>query len=98
MTQSLLGRIHLQVEDRHGTLYVSSKDLPGLFLWGNDPEDVLAKVKPTIRQLFRLNEHVDVSVIEAPTSKEARWSGLDVMANVFEVYRADSGAKNSKNG
>jgi hypothetical protein len=67
-------------------------------LWGNDPEDVLAKVKPTIRQLFRLNDHVDVSVTEAPTSKEARWSGLDVMENVFEVYRADSGAKNSKNG
>ncbi len=38
--------VRLRVENKNGRIYISSDDVPGLFLWGKDPKDVLKSVVP----------------------------------------------------
>ena len=98
VAERLVGRVNLQMENRGDTFYVSSSDLPGLFLWGKDVDAVLGKVKPTIRELFRLNRELDVSVQEAPGEWQQGWSGRDHVASSFEVYAVRSGVQPTRHG
>ena len=51
-----------------GKMFVSSKDVPGLYLWGTDPEAVFADVIPIVKDLYRENRHLDVDVVQEPSS------------------------------
>lgn len=57
--------IELIIENRAGYIYVSSKDVPGLHLWGDDAQKVCKKIIPAIKMLFRLNRGLDVEVVPA---------------------------------
>ena len=98
VAERLVGRVNLQMENRGDTFYVSSSDLPGLFLWGKDVDAVLGKVKPTIRELFRLNRELDVSVQETPAERQRGWSGLEHAARSFEVYAVHRGVQPTRHG
>jgi predicted RNase H-like HicB family nuclease len=62
--------IELTVEQRAGYTYVSSKDVPGLHLWGDDEEKVFRNIAPAIKILFKRNRGLDVEVVPASDPKE----------------------------
>lgn len=78
--------IHLEQVVRDGVLYLSSKDLPGLWLWGKDREQVFNNVVPTIAKLFELNEGRTVEIKEPCQKAKNRWFSRDRVCDTFEVY------------
>ena len=62
--------LSIRAEWRDGTLYLSSDDVPGLFLSGDDQEAVMHDLIPAIKALFKMNRGVDVDVYPvAPSSQ-----------------------------
>ncbi len=84
--------IHLERQTKDGVLYLSSKDLPGLWLWGKDPERVFESVVPTITKLYELNEGLAVDVRESCQrgGLVSRWFGRDRACDTFEIYYIDN--------
>jgi hypothetical protein len=88
--------IHINQSIRDGVLYLSSDDLPGLWLWGKDHEQVFRGIIPTIAKLYELNEGRTVEIKEAPiVEATARWFGRTRICDTFEVY--DVNNKQSEN-
>ena len=57
--------IEICIEDKGSHLYASSKDVPGLYLAGQTPEELLEKIIPAVKLLFKLNRDIDVEVLPA---------------------------------
>lgn len=89
--------VRLNVEDRAGVLYVSSNDVPGLWLWGSDPDEVFASVIPTIRDLYQCNLGLIVRVEEAQPSRQG-WFGQDGMCDELEVYYVAEASHRHRDG
>lgn len=58
---------------RDGTIYISSDDMPGLWLWGRDHDQVFRSIGPTIEELYRYNKCQKVKAREVPLSQLTRW-------------------------
>lgn len=56
--------VQVKIAYRGRRYYVSSDDLPGLWLWGDDLDELLGDVGPTITDLYKYNRGVDVEVVE----------------------------------
>lgn len=69
-SNTALAVIELRIENRSGYIYVSSEDVPGLHLWGDDAKKVCQKIIPAIKLLFRLNRGLDVEVVPAASPNE----------------------------
>lgn len=84
--------IHLKREMRDGVLYISSDDLPGLWLWGNDPEAVFSNVMPTITKLYMYNNDINVEIKEIHNKKKGifNWFVHDQICDTFGVYSIKS--------
>lgn len=65
--------VRIKIEHRAGSIYVSSDDVPGLWLWGKDPDQVLNNVAPAIKALYKHNRGIEVEVEEVPVSRVVRW-------------------------
>ncbi len=79
--------IRLKIEHHEGTIYISSDDLPGLWLWGSDPKEVFDSIAPSIKSLYKLNEGLEVEVKEAKRSKLNRWLFTRLFRGKREVDR-----------
>lgn len=99
MQDNLIATIRLDQESSGGVLYISSKDLPGLWIWGPDPEQVFKDVIPTITKLYQYNDSLEVEIKEV-CSKSIfdRWFGGDKMCDTFEVYSKASIGKDVSHG
>ena len=64
--------IRITIENRDGCLYISSKDVPGLWLWGKDPEIVVRNIVPAIKTLYRDNRGLEVEVRDVPVSRTSK--------------------------
>ena len=74
MSEKPLTTICIKIQTRHdGTVYISSDDMPGLWLWGKNHDLVFRSIAPTIEELYRLNEGRTIKVREAPLSQLTRW-------------------------
>jgi hypothetical protein len=74
MSEKPLTTICIKIQTRRdGTVYISSDDMPGLWLWGKDHDLIFRSIAPTIEELYRLNEGRAVKVREAPLSQLTRW-------------------------
>lgn len=62
--------IELVIENRAGYIYISSVDVPGLHIWGDDPKKLCKKIVPAIKLLFKLNRGLDVEVLPASKPEE----------------------------
>lgn len=94
-----IATIHLDRKNTDGVLYLSSKDLPGLWLWGQDPEQVFKDVKPTIEKLYQYNEGLAVEIKEVCQSNIlTRWFSGDKECDTFEVYYKASISKDVSDG
>lgn len=75
--------VRIKVECRSGRFYVSSDDVPGLWLWGSDFEELMEDIAPTIKDLYKFNRGMDVEVKEGMVSKFAGW----ILIRLFRVSR-----------
>ncbi len=73
MAEQSMETVRIKIEHRAGSIYVSSDDVPGLWLWGKDPDQVLNNVAPAIKALYKHNHGIEVEVEEVPASRVARW-------------------------
>lgn len=74
MPERPLATIRIKIQTRRdGTVYISSDDIPGLWLWGRDHDQVFRSIAPTIEELYRCNKGRTVKVREAPLSQSTRW-------------------------
>lgn len=78
--------VTIEVQSKEYGIYVTSDDVPGLYLWGHDPEVVFADVAPTIQSLYLHNQrrHVSVRAVEPGVS--------DTEPRQFQVYDEESQA------
>ena len=89
MPMKPLATIHIKIDTRaDGTLYISSDDMPGLWLWGKDHDLVYRSIIPTIEELYKDGQGQTVKAKEAPRSKPERWYGQDKISDTFEIYPA----------
>jgi hypothetical protein len=87
MSEKPLATIHIKIQSRSdGTVYISSDDMPGLWLWGKDHDQVFRSIIPTIEELYRLNEGQAVKAREAPPSRFARWFAQEKINDKYEIY------------
>ena len=58
--------VRIKISKRDGRFYISSDDVPGLWLWGNDLARLLKNIAPAIQYLYKYNRGIEVEV-EGPT-------------------------------
>ena len=83
-----LETVRIKIEHRVGGVYISSTDVPGLWLWGEDVEQVFKNIIPAIRVLYKYNRNLDVEVKEAPIPKMLRWLKAEWQNEKYEIYSA----------
>lgn len=81
-----VGVISVQREYRDGAWILTSENLPGLFLAGDDLKAIRADIPAAIKLLYSLNYAMDVNVCVAgepenatkkqPTSGSERWAAI----------------------
>lgn len=80
--------IHINIDNKDGTIYISSDDVPGLWLWGKDAGEVFDSVIPTVKALYEYNQNIIVEIKEAPDrTREERWSGQDKVCQTYQVFK-----------
>lgn len=77
--------VRIEIEQRDGHIYISSRDVPGLYLWGDDPEEIVKSVIPAIKSLFRYNKGLEVDVSPGGRTPQQRWSGIERVPTDFVV-------------
>lgn len=74
MPGKLLATIRIKIQPRRdGTVYISSDDMPGLWLWGKNHNQVFRSIGPTIEELYRRNKGRTVKARVTPRSQLTRW-------------------------
>jgi len=82
-----LATVHIKIDTRaDGTVYISSDDMPGLWLWGKNQDRLFQSIIPTIEELYKLSQGEAVKVQEAPRSKLSRWFAQDRINDTYEIY------------
>ena len=90
MPMKPLATVRIKIETRDGTIYITSNDVPGLWLWGRDPDKLFQSVIPTIAEIYKHNNNNGeaVKVVAAPVPKKERWFSAEKINDLFEIYPA----------
>ncbi len=89
MLMKPLATIRINIETRNdGTVYISSDDMPGLWLWGKNLEQVFGSIIPTIEELYKHSQGQSVKAQAAPPSRFARWFAQEKINDRYEIYPA----------
>jgi len=83
MSERPIQTVRIKIAYRSNRFYVSSDDVPGLWLWGSDFGELLKDVGPTIQDLYKFNHGIDVEVKEDLASKFLNW----ILIHLFRVGR-----------
>lgn len=84
MAEQPLEIISVRVERKPMGLFLSSDEVPGLFLWGQDPEAVFADLVPAIRALYLHNREMRVDV--RPLSMPERDDTGAIVPSRFGIF------------
>jgi len=92
--------VSIKIEHRNGGFYISSDDVPGLWLWGRDPELLFNDLVPTIQELYKLNQGkiVDVEPINQPQTQSARLAGIENIPDHFKIIECVENQSNHVHG
>jgi len=98
-TPKKLGSIKIKIESKEDGIYISSDDMPGLWLWGN-PDTVFQDLIPTIQKLYELShgKNVDVRAEERPQTSSERLSNITQIPQCFNIYEHKEMQSNRLNG
>lgn len=84
-----LATIHIRIDVRKdGSVYISSDDMPGLWLWGKDQDQVYRSIIPTIKELYKYGQGEAVKVIAAQPSGSSRWYAQEKINDTYLIYPA----------
>lgn len=99
MMEQPLQVVHLKVEQRQGSIYVSSEDMPGLWLWGSDPERVFHDVPIALEKLYKHSRGQEVVAKEKKTGERfVRCFGLERASEVYEIFPVSEIKQDGVNG
>ena len=54
--------IQIKVDQRGKRFYLSSDEIPGLWLWGKDLEQLQKDLIPTVKYLYKANKGIDIQI------------------------------------
>ncbi len=87
MNQEPIKVVHLKIEQQNGGVFVSSDQMPGLWLWGPDPERVFHDVIPAMENLYKHSHGVDVIACKrSGNSGFVTRFGLEEEPSTYEIY------------
>jgi len=96
MEQPLL-TVRLKIEQRQNSYYVSSDDMPGLWLWGPDPEKVFHDVPIAVKELYTYREGVEVIVKKQGGGERlASQYGVEKLSDIYEIYPVSSSERQDR--
>ena len=72
MARKPIETVRIEIAKRNDRFYISSVDIPGLWLWGKDLKELFEDLSPSIQYLYKQNRGLDVVVREKPTSRLLR--------------------------
>lgn len=81
-----MATVRISIQNKNGTFYITSDDVPGLWLWGKDPEDLLASVVPALKALYEHNDGVVVDVKEADKGRTPAGSEGHI-SDTYEIFK-----------
>lgn len=88
MPEESLATIRIKIHTRRdGIIYISSEDMPGLWLWGRDHDQVFRGIAPTIEELYKLNEGRTVKARETLFSRFLHWFARGSRSIRLQDYR-----------
>ncbi len=95
--------IRIKCEKRGDTYYVSSKDMPGLWLWGKNKNKLTSDIGPTIEYLLEKNYGIKADVVEKKGFwvKRREWISSilpDSKCGNFEVVQSEGRTLTSTHG
>lgn len=93
MTEQPMEIVTVRVEQKPAGLFLSSDQVPGLFLWGKDPEAVFADLVPAIRALYLHNRAMRVDV--RPLSWPQRDDSGAIVPSRFGIFPERRRAKSA---
>jgi len=99
MSEQPIQVVHLKVEHRQGNTYVSSEDMPGLYLWGQDPEKVFHDVPIALQELYQYKN--DLKVIARPKiagESLVRRLGVEREPDIYELFPVSAVKRDGVNG
>lgn len=90
MKEQPLEVVRLKIEQKQGKYYVSSDDMPGLWLWG-DPDTVFHDAPIAVRELYAHRSGTKV-VVKGKRHGEfiTGQHGIEKIPDIYEIYPAAS--------
>lgn len=82
--------VRIDVTNKPFGWLITSEDVPGLYLWGRDPEALFADIGPTIASLMWHNESRKVEVV--PRESGSRSPYADAMPRVYTIVDRNEAA------
>jgi len=99
MSAQPLQVIHLKVEYIHGSIYVSSDDMPGLWLWGPSAEKVFHNVPIALQELYKDRNGKEVIARPSTTGDRlARHFGAEREPDTYEIFPVSVAKQDGLNG
>lgn len=90
--------VRLKVEHRQGSTYVSSTDMPGLWLWGQNPEKLFHDVPIVLQELFKLQNGKDVIARPKTIDKRLEYQfGSEREPDVYEIFPVSAAKQDGLN-
>lgn len=90
--------VRILVEQRGGKTYISSEDVPGLWIWGDNPDDVFGSVISTIELLYKHNRQLEVKARAVRPQTQDRFSGVERVSHIYHIYRITPEASTGGHG
>jgi len=57
--------IQIKIQQENGFYYITSDDVPGLHLWGDNIEVLFSDIIPAIKALYKHNKGIEVELFPA---------------------------------
>ena len=96
MREIRVEEVQVNVEARGSQVYVSSTDVPGLWLWGSDPGALFDQIPSAIEALYRHNRGERVRVEPALRTRAAdRWASVKREVDRFVVHVLDAASQDN---
>lgn len=91
--------VRLKVEHRQGSTYVSSSDMPGLWLWGPDPEKVFHDVPIALQELYKHKSGTEVIAKPKTTGSQLSYHfGAEREPDTYEIFPVSEAKQDGVSG
>ena len=97
--------VKIKILFREGRFYISSEQIPGLWLWGKDLNTLFENLNPAIQALYKHNRGFEVDVRETFFTMVSRWFLVHIskfakhrFSEILEIHHTNGGRLTSAHG